>query len=196
MDTAGSGRILSHPGGNALDMRNSIVRIKGRLFVLLIAGLIVISLTSLLSCSESEQPTAGRTISDSAAPDFILKDLAGKDFKLSAARGKPVLLIFLTTWCPTCRSEIPHYKEIYGTYGKRGLEVVGIDIEEPKNRVSQFAAKNQIPYRTLLDEKGRVSGAYDITGIPAMVLINRDGKVLTRKYFAVDTVLETLLKEK
>lgn len=177
-------------------MRNSIVRIKGRLFFLLIAGLIAIVLSSALSCSESEQPSRGRTISDSAAPDFILKDLAGAEFKLSAAKGNPVLLIFLTTWCPTCRSEIPHYKEIYETYGKRGLEVVGIDIEETKNRVSQFAAKTRIPYRTLLDEKGRVAGAYDITGIPAMVLINRDGKVLTRKYFAIDTVLETLLEKK
>jgi len=177
-------------------MRDSIVRIKGRLFVLLVAGLIAIVLALALSCSESEQPSTGRNISDSAAPDFILKDLAGEDFKLSAARGKPVLLIFLTTWCPTCRSEIPHYKDIYGIYSRRGLEIVSIDIEEPKNRVSQFAAKNQIPYKTLLDEKGRVAGAYDITGIPAMVLINRDGKVLTRKYFAIDTVLETLLEKK
>ena len=177
-------------------MRNSIVRIKGRLFFLLIAGLIVVALTSLLSCSESQQPTRGRTIFDSAAPDFILKDLAGADFKLSAAKGKPVLLIFLTTWCPSCRSEIPHYKEIYETYGKRGLEVVGIDIEESKNKVSSFAAKNQIPYKTLLDEKGRVASAYDIVGIPTMVLINKDGQVLTRKYFAIDTVIETLLEKK
>jgi len=170
--------------------------IKGRLFVLFFAGFIAIVLSSALSCSESEQPATGRNVSASAAPDFILKDLAGQDFKLSAAKGKPVLLIFITTWCPSCRSEIPHYKKIYETYGKRGLEVVGIDIEESKNRVSQFAAKNQIPYRTLLDEKGHVAGAYDITGIPTMVLINRDGKVLTRKYFAVDTVLETLLEKK
>jgi peroxiredoxin len=196
MDTAGSGRVFSHPGGNAVDMKDSIVGIRGRLFYLLIAGLVAIVLSSALSCSESEQPVTGRNMSDSAAPDFILKDLAGVDFKLSAAKGKPVLLIFLTTWCPTCRSEIPHYKDIYGTYGKRGLEVVCIDIEEPKNRVSQFAAKNQIPYKTLLDEKGRVAGAYDITGIPAMVLINRDGKVLTRKYFAIDTVLQTLLDKR
>ncbi|MGZ3577601.1 MAG: peroxiredoxin family protein [Syntrophales bacterium] len=177
-------------------MKDSNVGRRGRLFFLLIAGLILVALTSLLSCSESEQPTRGRTISDSAAPDFILKDLAGADFRLSASRGKPVLLIFLTTWCPTCRSEIPHYKEIYGTFGRRGLEVVAVDIEEPKNKVSQFAAKNQIPYRTLLDEEGRVSGAYDITGVPSMVLINKDGKVLTRKYFAVDMVLETLLEKK
>jgi len=177
-------------------MRESIMGIRGRFFFLLVAGLIAIVLSSVFSCSKSEQPAAGRTISDPAAPDFILKDITGADFKLSAAKGKPVLLIFLTTWCPICRSEIPHYKEIYGVYVRRGLEVVGIDIEETKNRVSRFAVKNQIPYRTLLDEKGHVAGAYDIAGIPAMVLISRDGKVLTRKYWAVDTVLETLLEKK
>ena len=172
------------------------MRIRGRLFFLLVAGLIAIVLSSAFSCSETKQPDTGRNISDSAAPDFILKDLTGRDFKLSAARGKPVLLIFLTTWCPTCRSEIPHYKDIYEIYGRRGLEIVGIDIDEPKNRVSQFAAKNQIPYKTLLDEKGRVASAYGIVGIPTMVLINKDGRVLTRKYFAIDTVLETLLEKK
>ena len=177
-------------------MRDLIVSIKGRLFVPLVTGLIAVIFASVLSCSESEQPAAGRTVSDPAAPDFILKDLAGQDFKLSAARGKPVLLIFLTTWCPSCRSEIPHYKEIYGIYSRRGLAVAAVDIEEPKSRVSQFAAKNQIPYRTLLDEEGRVAGAYDITGVPTMVLIDRDGKVLTRKYFAIDTVLEALLEKK
>jgi peroxiredoxin len=196
MGTAGSGRVFSHPGGNAVDMKDSIVGIRGRLFFLLIAGLIVVALLSVLSCSESGQPTTGRNISASAAPDFILKDLTGRDFQLSAAKGKPVLLIFITTWCPSCRSEIPHYKDIYETYSQRGLEVVGIDIEESKSRVLQFAAKNRIPYKTLLDERGRVASAYDIVGIPTMVLINRDGKVLTRKYFAIDTVLETLLEKK
>jgi peroxiredoxin len=177
-------------------MRDSMVRRKRRLFLFLVAGVISIALSSVLSCSETKQPDTGRNISHSAAPDFTLKDLAGEDFKLSATRGKPVLLIFLTTWCPTCRSEIPHYKDIYGTYGQRGLELVSIYIEEPKNRVSQFAAKNQIPYKTLLDEKGRVASAYGIVGIPAMVLINREGKILTRKYFAVETVIEALLEKK
>ena len=66
MDTAGSGRVFSHPGGDGLDMRDSIMRIRGRLFFLLIAGLIAVVLATSLSCSETKQPDTGRNISDSA----------------------------------------------------------------------------------------------------------------------------------
>ena len=53
------------------------------------------------------------------APDFSLKDLQGKTFKLSKYSGKPVLLFFGTTWCPSCRAEIPAYKNIYATYSQK-----------------------------------------------------------------------------
>jgi peroxiredoxin len=91
---------------------------------------------------------------------------------------------------------MPHYKSIYETYGQRGLKVVNIDIQEPKNRVSQFAAKYQISYKTLLDENGDIAGTYGIVGIPAMVLIDKDGKILSRQYLAIDILLETLLGKK
>lgn len=55
------------------------------------------------------------------APDFTLQDLNGKAFNLRAERGKMVLMIFTTTWCPSCREFIPAYRELYQTYGKRGL---------------------------------------------------------------------------
>ena len=56
------------------------------------------------------------------APDFTLKDLKGKTFRMSAQRGKPVLIFFGTTWCPGCRAEIPKYKKVYETYSPKGLK--------------------------------------------------------------------------
>lgn len=159
-------------------------------------GLFIVFFPSVLSCTESRQPEMKKNTSEMSAPDFNLQDLTGRSFKLSAHRDKPVLLIFITTWCPTCRSEIPHYKDIYETYGQRGLEVVNIDIQEPKERVARLAARYTIPYRTLLDEKGDVAGTYGIVGIPAMILVNKDGMILSRQYSAIDTLLETLLEKK
>jgi peroxiredoxin len=112
-----------------------------------------------LSCSDTRPREAVKKTTNVAAPDFSLKTLSGKTFKLSGQKGKPVLLIFVTTWCPSCRSEIPHYKNIYETYGRRGLEVTMIDIQEPGATVSRFASRNQIPFGILLDERGDVAGA-------------------------------------
>jgi peroxiredoxin len=196
MDTAGNGGILSYTGWQFLGLKDFMMHAKLRLFLLAVLGLIIFVLPSVLSCSESKQPDMGTNLSQFTAPDFSLKDIDGRNFKLSAKKGNPVLLIFTTTWCPSCRSEIPHYKSIHETYSQRGLEIVNIDAEEPKARVSRFAAKYRIPYRVLLDETGKVAGAYDIVGIPTMVLINKDGKILSNRYFAIDTILETLFEKK
>jgi peroxiredoxin len=149
-------------------------------------------LTFSLSCTDSKPPDTARRVTDKAAPDFSLKNLSGQNFKLSGQKGKFVLLIFITTWCPSCRSEIPHYKSIYETYGEKGLEVAMIDIQESRETVSRYASRHQIPFTILLDEKGDVSGSYGIVGVPAMVLIDRDGNVLSREYMAIDMILETI----
>lgn len=130
----------------------------------------------IVSCGpgpETDQQKEGK------APDFTLQDLNGESFHLKAERGKMVLLIFATTWCPSCREFIPTYRDLYHAYGKRGLVMVNVDIQEPLERVREFVKRNEIPYRVLLDEDGSVGMAYGIVGVPALVLINQDGEVIS-----------------
>jgi peroxiredoxin len=131
------------------------------------------------------------------APDFVLKDLNGRKFRLSDFRGKqPVLIIFGATWCTFCRQEIPHFKSIHEAYGKQGLEIVNIDIQESKDKVAKFAAKNGLPYRVLLDEDGTVAGVYDIRGVPSMVLVDPNGNILCRQCQRVEPMIESALKKR
>ncbi|MDI6776125.1 MAG: TlpA disulfide reductase family protein [Syntrophales bacterium] len=153
-------------------------------------------LSSLLLCADSKSWNFFREGIEAKAPDFVLKDLKGQQFKLSDHKGIPVLLIFTTTWCSYCRAEIPHFKDIYATYGKRGLVIVNIDIQESQERVSLFAAKYRLPYRTLLDKTGDVANVYDVRGVPTMILINREGNVVCWQCRSVDTLLKTLLGTK
>jgi peroxiredoxin len=169
---------------------------KTRRLMCMLSGLVMVVLISFIACTDNRQPEVRKGTPEGMAPDFRLKDLTGREFTLSSFKGKPVLLIFITTWCPSCRSEMPHYKNIYETYAPQGLEVLTIDIQEPKNRVAQFAEKYRVLYRMLLDENGDVAGAYEVRGIPAMVLIGKDGTILSRQYGAVDTLLETLFVKK
>jgi peroxiredoxin len=130
------------------------------------------------------------------APDFSLKDLNGKVFKLSSQRGKPVLLFFGTTWCPSCRKQLPLYKEIYGKYSGRGLEVIYINIMEPKGKVAKFVRANALPFRTLLDESGEVANNYEVIGVPTIIVIDREGKIIKASHSTDDLPLQKLFPVK
>jgi len=125
-------------------------------------------------------------------PDFELPDLEGQPFRLSSSRGNPVLLVFSTTWCAYCRSELPHFRGIHDRYSPRSLEVVQIFIQESRQKVSSFARQYNLPYRVLLDEKGEVAEAYGVRGVPDMILLDRNGRVLCRHCPNLDASLENL----
>ena len=129
----------------------------------------------------------------SIAPDFTLKDIQGKTFRLSAQRGKPVLIFFGTTWCPGCRTEIPVYKKVYETYASRGLEVIYINIMEPAKKVMRFSLANSLPYRTLMDEDGSVGNAYNVIGVPMIVLVDKNGHIIKIGHSSTEMPLDKVL---
>jgi peroxiredoxin len=152
----------------------------------------------IASCADDSTPprSPGKAVVDAKAPDFALKDLSGKIVKLSSLQGNPVLIIFSATWCPECRREIPYFKELHASYAPRGLQIINIDIMEPLDRVRKFAEKYELPYRTLLDENGRVSESYGVYGIPTAVLIDKNGTVLCYPCRSLDRLLDMIFAAK
>lgn len=139
--------------------------------------------------------TEAKDVREDKAPDFTLKDIQGRKFTLSDQRGKPVLLVFGTTWCSACREEIPHLKDIYARYADRGLTIVNINVRESREKVSRYADKNQLPYRLLLDENGTVSEMYGIRGVPALILLDEAGMIVGGQRF-IDPLLANMFKER
>ncbi|PKN18267.1 MAG: hypothetical protein CVU71_12205 [Deltaproteobacteria bacterium HGW-Deltaproteobacteria-6] len=130
------------------------------------------------------------------ASDFTLKDVQGKIFRLSAQRGKPVLIFFGTTWCPGCRAEIPNYKLIHEKYSSRGLEVIYINIMEPAKKVTRFVQSYSLPYRTLLDEDGRVANVYHVIGVPMIMLVDKNGYIVKTGHSSSEMPLDKVLPAK
>jgi peroxiredoxin len=137
-------------------------------------------------------PNAPFKAVDSKASDFSLKDLQGNAFKLSNYQGKPVLIFFGTSWCPSCRSELRGYKEIFNTYSKRGMEIAYINIMEPRAKVLKFAQANALPFKVILDEKGAVAESYSVIGVPTLVLIGRERNIIKIAHTAHDLPLQKL----
>lgn len=167
-----------------------------RLFLSMFLAVSLFGCSSSGNSSKEEKWDIKEQSIEEKAPDFVLEDLEGKKVKLSDYKGKVVLLVFSTTWCQYCRAEIPHLKKLYSQYKEKGLEIINIDIQESREKVSSFAAKHKLPYKVLLDNDGEVARTYDVRGVPTKILIGKDGKILCRECRSVGTLLESLLGDK
>ncbi|HBB18102.1 MAG: hypothetical protein A3J94_13040 [Syntrophus sp. RIFOXYC2_FULL_54_9] len=166
-----------------------------RIFVIVLFAS-VFALPSDIAAANPKQFDITKLTKEIKAPDFVLTDLKGQQFRLSDRKGKnPVLIIFSATWCTFCLQEIPHFKSLHATYAKQGLEVVNVDIQESKEKVAKFAAKYELPYRTLLDLDGTVSGIYEVRGVPTLVLVDKNGLIVCRQCRNVETVLKAIMKK-
>jgi peroxiredoxin len=130
------------------------------------------------------------------APDFSLYDIQGTIFKLSSQKGNPVVMFFGTTWCPACRGEMPFYKALYEKYAKRGLKFLYIDINESSKRVAYFAKENSFPYIVLLDSDGSVATNYNITGVPTLILVDKQGNIIGISHRTTDLPINELFPAK
>ncbi len=118
--------------------------------------------------------------------DLVGKDLdlagttaAGKDFKWADYRGKVVLVDFWATWCGPCKKEMPHVKELNEKLGEKGFAVVGISLDKDQEALAAYLAENQIPWENLAgDETQELAQKYGVRGIPTMMAIGKDGKIL------------------
>jgi peroxiredoxin len=160
-----------------------------------ILGLLLIPWTVNEAMANRGIGNAGEAVVD-RAPDFTLKDLQGRNFKLSEHRGKPVLLVFGATWCPYCVQEIPRLKDMFAKYAPQGVAIVNIDIQESPAKVARFAEKHKLPYRVLLDETASVANNYGVRGVPNFTLLDKNGVVACRQCTSVEPLLDRMLKKK
>jgi peroxiredoxin len=115
--------------------------------------------------------------------DFTLKDLGGDEVNLKDLVGKEaILLVFSTTWCPSCREKIPRLNELYNEYDKKGLKILNVYVQESQRKVASFAQKNGINYTILLDLNGAVTNQYKVRGVPTLITIDKKGIIRDRGY--------------
>lgn len=110
--------------------------------------------------------------------DFTLPDLSGKALGTENFMGNVLLLNFFETWCPPCREEMPTLEALYQRYKDRGLTVIGVaGDKQGKKIVEPFVEDFGMSFPVLLDNNHRVNDQYRIRGIPAVFLVDRQGRI-------------------
>jgi len=133
------------------------------------------------------------------APDFTLRDLENREFRLKDAAGKDaVLLFFWSFFCGPCREELPLINQMTRDFRGKGLRVLGVNLDGPemKKAIDKFVASEKIEFRIVFDELSGdaflVADPYGVAGTPALFLIDRKG-VIT--FSAVGAVADEKLRK-
>jgi thiol-disulfide isomerase/thioredoxin len=107
--------------------------------------------------------------------------LKGSPVSLKELKGKVVLIDFWATWCGPCLAEIPNIKTNYEKYHDAGFEVIAVSVDKDLKALAKFVKEEQPPWIVLADRhaknKESMSQKFGISGIPAFILVDRDGKV-------------------
>lgn len=121
------------------------------------------------------------------APNFKLNLIDGQSTSLEQLKGKVVVLQFTASWCSVCRKEMPHLeKEIWEPNKNKNFILIGVDYDEPLDKVVAFKKEMKITYPMALDPGAKIFSKFanKKAGVTRNVVINKNGKIvfLTRLY--------------
>lgn len=114
------------------------------------------------------------------APPLAGQTLDGRTLTLEQLRGKPVLVTFWATSCPSCIEEMPHLVNLYRDLNPKGLEIIGVAMAyDPPEQVRALVKQREIPFPIVIDSQERIAQAFDNVRLtPTSVLISPQGRIV------------------
>jgi cytochrome c biogenesis protein CcmG/thiol:disulfide interchange protein DsbE len=155
--------------------------------ILVLALLMPLAVLAPLACAQTGKQ----------APNFSLQTGSGSTVELAKLKGKVVVVNFWATWCGPCRVEIPGFVSVYEKYKNKGLEIVGISLDQKGwSALRPFIERNKITYPVVLDN-GEVASRYgDIRSIPTTFIVDRKGNIVDTHIGSMDAIsFEKLVKK-
>ena len=114
------------------------------------------------------------------APALIVPTLDARVFDLAALHGKVVIVNFWASWCSPCRAEMPQLDAFYRRYRARGLELLGVSVDEPADRVAVVRIMKSFSYPAAIAAAAKVNDFGAPVAVPTTWIIDSHGIVRAR----------------
>ena len=154
---------------------------------LLIALLIGATIALTWKAKALEKRLLGDSSNSSAllnkpAPDLQMTSLSGEAVSLQSFRGKRVVDSFWASWCGPCRLELPVLQAFYEKYrggGGATFEILAVSTDDNRSDAEKYVHEAGLRFPVLWDPQGRAQNAFGVEAIPALFVIDENGKVLS-----------------
>ena len=163
---------------------------KQKIGLLLVIGLIVLLISNIVVDKIEENKQINSNIKGyedtginkgQLAPDITLTTLDGEEVKLSDFRGKNVVLNFWATWCPPCRTEMPHFQDYYEAYAQQENVVIlaanATYNDKGADHVQKFVNSFDLTFPILLMPDDSIFKRYEILSMPSTFMIDTEGRI-------------------
>jgi cytochrome c biogenesis protein CcmG/thiol:disulfide interchange protein DsbE len=145
----------------------------------LVALLFILLVWTLVTEDGGDLAAAAARGERPAAPDFTLERLdQDGELRLSGLQGKAVLLNMWASWCHPCKEEAPVLERIWQDNRKRGLVVVGLDVNDFRQDARRFVRRFGLTFPIAFDGPGSTFDSYGLTGLPETFVVDRQGKIV------------------
>jgi peroxiredoxin len=142
--------------------------VKAALAVLLVAGL--------------AQPAAAILQKGQQAPQIKVTTTSGQPVTLANYKGYVLIMDFFATWCTPCRESIPHLTDLQRKYGKQGLQILGMSVDDEADKLllKSFCSEKNITYPVALANED-LQADYGLRSVPTLFIISKKG-IVAEKY--------------
>ncbi len=151
----------------------------GLVGVFLIAAALLLTSCGGGTTKQAVAPTSNGPV----APDVSATTLEGEQFSLAQQRGKPVLILFMASWCTTCVPTAKDINQLTKTKDGQGLSVLVVDADARDTPAALSAFRQQVggPSKYwAIDTKGQITRAFDVKALDTTILIDRQGHIAYR----------------
>ncbi len=141
------------------------------------------NIDQVVASLEAKQTAEASLAVGKVFPTFAEKDVNGQPLDLATYRGKVVLIDFWATWCGPCVAELPNVIAAYEKYHGQGFEIIGISLDQDREKLTTFLKGKNMPWRQYFDDQGgqnKLATQYGIDAIPATFLLDGTGKIVAK----------------
>ena len=143
---------------------------------------VLIVMVLLVACSggaapeaETEADASVESVSSAGTKDFPFMGLPELDAFLAENTGKPTMAVFWTTWCPSCKQELPEMEQLNKTHGDK-MNIITISLDEKVEALEQYFKKGKLDIPVYWGDQS-LAEKFNVSAIPTLVIFNKQGKM-------------------